>query len=112
MKLVLGKPDGKELVLAERKGGGWQPNPNLAADMAAPVQLPPRASDPGAVVADHLAGCGCRGWDREGTAASGSTGSPASPLWHRLGFGEAGRGDDRARSVSPHPSIMRRLSAA
>jgi hypothetical protein len=42
MKLVLGKPDGKELVLAEHKAGSWQPNPNLTADMAAFLQ----GSDP------------------------------------------------------------------
>jgi hypothetical protein len=42
MKLVLGKPDGKGLVLAEHKAGSWQPNPNLTGDMAAFLQ----GSDP------------------------------------------------------------------
>jgi hypothetical protein len=38
MKLMLGKPDDTELVLAERTGGSWRPNPNLAAEMAAFLQ--------------------------------------------------------------------------
>ena len=38
MKLVLGKPDDSELVLAEQSGGTWRPNPNLTAEMAAFLQ--------------------------------------------------------------------------
>ena len=38
MKLVIGKPDGKELVLAEQAGGAWRPNPNLASEMATFLQ--------------------------------------------------------------------------
>jgi len=35
MKLMLGKPDDTELMLAEQVAGAWGPNPNLAAEMAA-----------------------------------------------------------------------------
>jgi hypothetical protein len=35
MKLMLGKPDDSELMLAEQVAGAWRPNPNLAAEMAA-----------------------------------------------------------------------------
>ena len=42
MKLMLGKPDETELVLAEQVGGAWQPNPKLAAEFAAFLQ----GSDP------------------------------------------------------------------
>jgi hypothetical protein len=38
MKLMLGKPDDTELVLAEQNSGAWRPNPNLAAEMAAFLQ--------------------------------------------------------------------------
>jgi len=38
MKLIIGKPDGSQLVLAEQAGGAWRPNPNLAAEMAAFLQ--------------------------------------------------------------------------
>jgi hypothetical protein len=38
MKLMLGKPDETEMVLAEQVGGGWKPNPSLAAEMAAFLQ--------------------------------------------------------------------------
>jgi hypothetical protein len=38
MKLVIGKPDGKELVLAEHAGNAWRPNPNLASEMATFLQ--------------------------------------------------------------------------
>jgi hypothetical protein len=38
MKLIIGKPDDSELVLAEQIGGAWRPNPNLAAEMAAFLQ--------------------------------------------------------------------------
>jgi hypothetical protein len=38
MKLIIGKPDGSQLVLAEQVGGAWRPNPNLAAEMAAFLQ--------------------------------------------------------------------------
>ena len=34
MKLIIGKPDETEIVLAEQAGGVWRPNPNLAAEMA------------------------------------------------------------------------------
>ena len=34
MKLMLGKPDDTEIVLAEHSGGVWQPSSTLAADMA------------------------------------------------------------------------------
>lgn len=34
MKLVIGKPDESEVVLAEESGGVWKPNPNLPAEMA------------------------------------------------------------------------------
>ena len=34
MKLVIGKPDDSEVVLAEQAGGAWRPNPNLAAELA------------------------------------------------------------------------------
>jgi hypothetical protein len=42
MKLVLGRPDGVELILAEQKDGSWRPNPNLTTEMAAFLQ----GSDP------------------------------------------------------------------
>jgi hypothetical protein len=29
MKLIIGKPDGSELVLAEQVGAAWRPNPTL-----------------------------------------------------------------------------------
>ena len=38
MKLIIGKPDETELMLAEQVGGAWRPNPNLAAEMAAFLQ--------------------------------------------------------------------------
>jgi hypothetical protein len=38
MKLVLGKPDDTELVLAQQVDGAWRPNPNLATEMAAFLQ--------------------------------------------------------------------------
>jgi hypothetical protein len=38
MKLVLGKPDDTELVLAQQVDAAWRPNPNLAAEMAAFLQ--------------------------------------------------------------------------
>lgn len=34
MKLMLGRPDDSEMMLAEQTGGVWKPNPTLAADMA------------------------------------------------------------------------------
>jgi hypothetical protein len=34
MKLLIGKADGAELVLAEEAGGAWKPSATLAADMA------------------------------------------------------------------------------
>jgi hypothetical protein len=37
-KLMLGKPDDAELVLAEQTGGSWRPNPNLAPEIAAFLQ--------------------------------------------------------------------------
>lgn len=38
MKLMLGKPDDTEIVLAEQTGGAWQPNPKLVAELAAFLQ--------------------------------------------------------------------------
>jgi len=38
MKLIIGKHDDSELVLAEQISGAWRPNPNLAAEMAAFLQ--------------------------------------------------------------------------
>ena len=38
MKLVIGKPDDSEIVLAEQVSGAWKPNPNLAAEMATFLQ--------------------------------------------------------------------------
>ena len=38
MKLMLGRPDETELVLAEQNGGAWQPNPNLMKDMTTFLQ--------------------------------------------------------------------------
>ena len=38
MKLMLGKPDDSEMVLAEHAGGSWQPNPKLMAEMTAFLQ--------------------------------------------------------------------------
>ena len=34
MKLVIGKPDESEVVLAEESGGAWKPNPNLTSELA------------------------------------------------------------------------------
>ena len=34
MKLVIGKPDESELLLAEQVGGAWRPNANFVAEMA------------------------------------------------------------------------------
>ena len=33
MKLVIGKPDDSEIVLAEEAGGTWRANTNLAAEL-------------------------------------------------------------------------------
>jgi hypothetical protein len=38
MKLMLGKSDDSTIVLAEKVGGVWRPNPSLAAEMAAFLQ--------------------------------------------------------------------------
>jgi hypothetical protein len=38
MKLIIGKPDDTEIVLAEQAGGVWRPNPNLSAEMTAFLQ--------------------------------------------------------------------------
>jgi hypothetical protein len=38
MKLVIGKPDGSEIVLAEKADGAWRPNPKLAAELATFLQ--------------------------------------------------------------------------
>lgn len=38
MKLIIGKPEDKEIVVAEQVGGAWRPNPNLAAEMATFLQ--------------------------------------------------------------------------
>ena len=34
MKLMLGRPDDSEMMLAEQTGGVWKPNPSLMGDMA------------------------------------------------------------------------------
>ena len=34
MKLIIGKPDESEIMLAEQVGGAWKPNPNFATEMA------------------------------------------------------------------------------
>ena len=34
MKLVIGKPDDDEVVLAEESGDVWKPNPNLSPELA------------------------------------------------------------------------------
>ena len=38
MKLMLGKPDEGEIVLAEETGGTWKPSPTVAADLATFLQ--------------------------------------------------------------------------
>ena len=38
MKLMLGRPDDTEIVLAEQSGGAWKPSATLAADMAKILQ--------------------------------------------------------------------------
>jgi len=38
MKLVIGKPDDSEIVLAEQVGGTWKPNPKLATELATFLQ--------------------------------------------------------------------------
>jgi len=38
MKLMLGKPDGEELVLAEQNGSGWRPNPNVSTELTTFLQ--------------------------------------------------------------------------
>ena len=38
MKLMLGKPDVTEIVLAEQTSGAWKPSPTVVADMAAFLQ--------------------------------------------------------------------------
>jgi hypothetical protein len=35
MKLMLGKPDDTAILLAQRTGEDWKPNPSLATDMTA-----------------------------------------------------------------------------
>jgi hypothetical protein len=35
MKLVIGKPDGSEVAIAEETGGAWIPSPNLTAELEA-----------------------------------------------------------------------------
>jgi hypothetical protein len=34
MKLVIGKPDDSEVILAEESGGVWKPNSNLSLELA------------------------------------------------------------------------------
>jgi hypothetical protein len=34
MKLIIGRPDETEVVLAEEVNGAWTPNPNIASEMA------------------------------------------------------------------------------
>src|SRR5262245_473493 len=38
MKLIIGKPDETEVVLAEQVNGAWKPNPNIASEMATFLQ--------------------------------------------------------------------------
>jgi hypothetical protein len=38
MKLIIGKPDESQIVLAEQTGGAWRPNPNLTAELATFLQ--------------------------------------------------------------------------
>ena len=42
MKLLIGKSDDSEIVLAEQSNGTWKPNPNLVTELAAFLQ----GSDP------------------------------------------------------------------
>jgi hypothetical protein len=38
MKLIIGRPDETEVVLAEEVNGSWKPNPNIASEMATFLQ--------------------------------------------------------------------------
>jgi hypothetical protein len=38
MKLIIGKPDDTEIILAEQAGGVWRPNPNLSSEIMAFLQ--------------------------------------------------------------------------
>jgi hypothetical protein len=38
MKLIIGKPDDTEIVLAEQAQGVWRPNPNLSTEMTTFLQ--------------------------------------------------------------------------
>ena len=38
MKLMLGRPDKTEIILAEQTGGAWKPSATFAADMAKLLQ--------------------------------------------------------------------------
>ena len=38
MKLIIGRPDETEVVLAEEVDGAWKPNPNIASEMATFLQ--------------------------------------------------------------------------
>ena len=40
MKLIIGRPDETEVVLAEEVNGSWKPNPNIASEMATLVPTP------------------------------------------------------------------------
>ena len=38
MKLIIGRPDETEVVLAEQVDGAWKPNPNIASEMVSFLQ--------------------------------------------------------------------------
>jgi hypothetical protein len=38
MKLIIGRPDETEVVLAEQVNGAWKPNPNIASEMVSFLQ--------------------------------------------------------------------------
>jgi hypothetical protein len=38
MKLIIGRPDETEVVLAEEVNGSWKPNPNIASEMVSFLQ--------------------------------------------------------------------------
>ena len=42
MKLLIGKSDDSEIVLAEQSNGTWKPNPNLVTELAAFLRAPTR----------------------------------------------------------------------
>jgi hypothetical protein len=38
MKLIIGRPDETEVVLAEQVNGAWKPNPNIVSEMVSFLQ--------------------------------------------------------------------------